>query len=258
MFGKAHLLAPTYGDELFRKAEWEDSSRSISWRDTYWNALEDDYLRYKARYNDETPRPSQSARARSAGKDIDSLINRNRTEDNRTEMDEFAWYKRNCMFDCINLCINLEDLTCVSAPFDYPADLSLLDQWKTLEKRIPTMARLARDILAAAPAGVSCEELFSIASRQYASHKFYNPATMRALMILRHHDIRENILELFHADLEEDSTSHPEDLLYEQEERDQAMQDAMGRQYMDDDEDTSLNITVSSMFIYLNSNLVNI
>ena len=32
----------------------------------------------------------------------------------------------------------------------------------------------------------------------------------------------------------------------------------MRRQYMNDDENTSLNIIVSSMFIYLNSNLINI
>ena len=162
------------------------------------------------------------------------------------------------MFDCINLCINLKDLTCVSAPFDYSANLSLLDQWKTLKKRISIMTRLIRDILTAASAEISYKKLFSIASRQYASHKFYNPAIMRALMILKHHDIKKNILKLFHANLKKDSTSHSKDLLYEQEKRDQAMQNAMRRQYMNDDENINLNITVSSMFIYLNSNLINI
>ena len=51
-------------------------------------------------------------------------------------------------------------------------------------------------------------------------HKFYNSATMRALMILRHHDIKENILELFYADLKKDSINHLKDLFYEQKERD--------------------------------------
>ena len=120
------------------------------------------------------------------------------------------------------------------------------------------MTHLIKDILAVASAEVFCEKLFSIASRQYVSHKFYNSATMRALMILKHHDIRKNILKLFHADLEENSTSHSKNLLYKQEKRDQAIQNAMKRQYMNDDENTSLNIIVSSMFIYLNSNLINI
>ena len=120
------------------------------------------------------------------------------------------------------------------------------------------MIRLIKNILTAASVEVSCEKLFFIASRQYVSHKFYNFAIMRALMILKHHDIKENILKLFHADLEKDSTSHSKDLLYEQKKRDQAMQNAMKRQYINDDENTSLNIIVSSMFIYLNSNLINI
>ena len=120
------------------------------------------------------------------------------------------------------------------------------------------MTRLAKDILTAAPAEIFCKKLFFIASRQYASHKFYNSAIMRALMILKHHDIKENILKLFHADLKKDNTSHSKNLFYEQEKRNQAMQNAMKRQYMNDDENISLNITVNSMFIYLNLNLINI
>ena len=120
------------------------------------------------------------------------------------------------------------------------------------------MIHLIKDILAAASAEIFYEKLFSIVSRQYALHKFYNPAIMQALMILKHHDIKKNILKLFHADLKEDSTSHLKDLLYEQEKRDQTMQNVMKRQYMNDNENISLNIIVNSMFIYLNSNLINI
>ena len=36
------------------------------------------------------------------------------------------------------------------------------------------------------------------------------------------------------------------------------MQNIIKQQYMNDDENTSLNIIVNLMFIYLNSNLINI
>ena len=77
------------------------------------------------------------------------------------------------------------------------------------------MIRLTRDILTVAFAEISCEKLFSIVSHQYVSQKFYNSIIMRALMILKHYDIRKNILKLFHANLKENSTSFSKDLLYE-------------------------------------------
>lgn len=40
---------------------------------------------------------------------------------------------------------------------------------------------------------ISCEKMFFIAFRQYASHKFYDLAIMRVLMTLRHYNIKENI-----------------------------------------------------------------
>ena len=75
---------------------------------------------------------------------------------------------------------------------------------------------------------------------------------MQALMMLKHHDIKENILELFHTNLKEDSTSLSKDLLYEQEKQDQTMKNAMRQQYINNDKDVDLNIAVSLIFIYLN------
>ena len=89
------------------------------------------------------------------------------------------------------------------------------------------MIYLIKNILAVASAEVFCKKLFFIVSRQYVSHKFYNSAIMRTLMILKHHDIKENILELFHANLEKDSISHSKNLLYEQEKKDQTIQNVM-------------------------------
>ena len=76
------------------------------------------------------------------------------------------------------------------------------------------MICLTRDILTVASAEVFCKKLFFIASRQYASHKFYNSAIMQALMMLKHHNIRKNILELFYTNLKEDSMNFSKDLLY--------------------------------------------
>ena len=120
------------------------------------------------------------------------------------------------------------------------------------------MIRLTKNILTAAFAEIFYKELFFIASRQYVSHKFYNSVIMQAFMILKHHDIKENILELSHANLKKNSISHSKNLLYEQKKRDQTMQNIMKRQYMNDNENINFNIIVSSMFIYLNSNLINI
>ena len=89
------------------------------------------------------------------------------------------------------------------------------------------MIRLTRNVLTVASAEVSCKKLFFIVLRQYVSHKFYNLAIIRAFMMLKHHDIEENILKLFHANLKENSTSFSKDLLYEQEKRDQIMKNAM-------------------------------
>ena len=79
---------------------------------------------------------------------------------------------------------------------------------------------MTKDILIVISAEVFCEKLFFIASRQYTSHKFSNSAIIQAFMMLKHYDIRENILKLFHANLKENSTSFSKDLLYEQEKQD--------------------------------------
>ena len=54
LFDKIHLFTFIYDDKLFREAKWKDSNKFISWRNTYWNALKNDYFKYKTKYNDET------------------------------------------------------------------------------------------------------------------------------------------------------------------------------------------------------------
>ena len=86
-----------------------------------------------------------------------------------------------------------------------------------MKKRLLILIRLTKNILTIASAEVFYEKLFFIASRQCASHKFYNFAIMQIIMMLKHYDIKKNILELFHANLKEDNISLSKDLLYEQE-----------------------------------------
>ena len=123
------MLAFTYDDKLFRKAKWENFSKIISWQDIYWNALKNNYFKYRVKYNNYTFRSSHSACTQSVDKNIDSLINRNCTNDNRIEMNKFIWYKRNSIFKYINLSINLKDLICVLASFNYSANFNE-DCWK--------------------------------------------------------------------------------------------------------------------------------
>ena len=42
---------------------------------------------------------------------------------------------------------------------------------------------------------------------------------MQTFMILKHYNVRKNILKFFHADLKEDSISHSKDLFYKQEKK---------------------------------------
>ena len=114
------------------------------------------------------------------------------------------------------------------------------------------MTRLTKDLLIAASAEISYKKLFFNALHQYVSYKFYIFAIMKALIMLKHYDIRENILELFHANLKEDNISFSKDLLYEQEKRKQAIKNATRRQYINDNENVDLNIAVNLIFIYLN------
>ena len=69
------------------------------------------------------------------------------------------------MFEYINLYINLKNLICVLTSFDYFTDVSFLNQWKTLKKRISIMIRLIKNILIVAFAEVFYKKLFFIASR---------------------------------------------------------------------------------------------
>ena len=60
------------------------------------------------------------------------------------------------------------------------------------------MTRIAKNVLVFISINVSCERLFSIASRQYAQHKIYFSIIIRALMIIRYHDVKKNDFERFH------------------------------------------------------------
>jgi hypothetical protein len=54
------------------------------------------------------------------------------------------------------------------------------------------MTRIAKDVLNATSFDVVNERLFSIANKIYDAHKFYHSATIRAKMIIRQHDFKEN------------------------------------------------------------------
>ena len=111
---------------------------------------------------------------------------------------------------------------------------------------------MIKNILIVTSAEVSCEKLFFIASRQYALHKFCNFAIIQTFMMLKHHNIRENNLKLFYANLKEDSTKLLKDLLYEQEKQDQTMKNIIRRQYINNNKNINLNIIISLIFICLN------
>jgi len=64
---------------------------------------------------------------------------------------------------------------------------NVLEYWKVAESRWPTIARIARDVLAIPAAGVGVERLFNVA-RDICSYRRYSlkPDTLRLLMILNY------------------------------------------------------------------------
>ena len=66
--------------------------------------------------------------------------------------------------------------------------ISVLDQWKDIEKIYPVLGLIAYNILAVPVAGIGCERVFSIAKWLKSDHKFYYPNTFHALMIINYYN----------------------------------------------------------------------
>ena len=82
--------------------------------------------------------------------------------------------------------------------FRYLRDKNILKQWKIIKNEFFIMTRIVKNVLVFISINISCERLFSIASRQYSQHKTYFSTIIRALMIIRHYDIKKNNFERFH------------------------------------------------------------
>ena len=67
--------------------------------------------------------------------------------------------------------------------------------WAKIEPQFPNLARMARDILAVAGAGVGVERTFSTARNQSDYNRQYSPDTFSAIMLARHRQ-RGNHLEI--------------------------------------------------------------
>jgi hypothetical protein len=68
----------------------------------------------------------------------------------------------------------------------------LLEQWKNLESHYSTMTRMTKDVESASSSDVFNERLFFIANKIYESYKSYHSTTIKAKMIIRQHDDKEN------------------------------------------------------------------
>jgi hypothetical protein len=111
--------------------------------------------------------------------------------------------------------------------------------WKRQELELPRLSAIARDILPIAAAGVGIERVFNI-SRDVCDYRRANmsPETIRALMIKYHYDYKEST-HLKDARLKEIADEVPltaKELEEELEERTKAVERAMKRQYISDNE----------------------
>ncbi len=138
----------------------------------------------------------------------------------------------------------------------------VLKQWENLESHYLTMTRIAKDVLNATSFDVVNERLFSIANKIYDAHKFYHSATIRAKMIIRQHDFKENEWEMKNAQL---NLKKEEELITSKiaekiETRDQALRNEM-KDYINDVDEITTSIIVNNIqtyeFCYSNSSQTN-
>ena len=111
---------------------------------------------------------------------------------------------------------------------------------------------MTRDFLAVNSVDVSCERLFSISSRIYASHKSYDLSTLRALMILRQHNFKKNELNQLSSDLKNAVEEAIKEIRKESNERIKNLLKSYNVRYIssDDDNDDVTQRTLSKLAIY--------
>ena len=115
------------------------------------------------------------------------------------------------------------------------------------------MTRMTRDIIAFVSIDVFCERLFFIASRQYASHKFYHFDIIRALMIIRQYDLRKNEFEQCHVEWETKELESSKKYKLDQAQQDENLNALREQQFINDDEKTKVDRInwISSLFLIL-------
>ncbi len=74
---------------------------------------------------------------------------------------------------------------------------TVLKQWKNLESHYSIMTRIIKNVISVSSFNVN-ERLFSIANKIYDFHKFYHFVIIRAKMIIRPYDYKENELKSLH------------------------------------------------------------
>ncbi len=75
---------------------------------------------------------------------------------------------------------------------------SILKQWKNLESYYSIMTQMIKNVLSVLSFDVINERLFFIASKIYDFHKSYHLVIIRAKMIIRQYDYKENELKSLH------------------------------------------------------------
>ncbi len=133
--------------------------------------------------------------------------------------------------------------------FAHLKNKSLLEQWKNLESHYLIMTRIAKDVFSASSFDVSNERLFFIANKIYESHKSYHSATIRAKMIIRQHDDKENEWKLkdMLSDLKEEEKMSISKIREEKDIRDQVLRDETEDYISDVDEILSFTVSVSKI-----------
>jgi hypothetical protein len=144
---------------------------------------------------------------------------------------------------------NLYTNSICSVSFAHLKSKSLLEQWKNLESHYLIMTRITKNVFNASSFDVSNERLFFIANRIYESHKSYHSATIRAKMIIRQHDDKENEWELKNmlSDLKKKEKMFISKIREEKDIRDQILRDETKDYINDVDEILSFIVSISKI-----------
>ncbi len=110
------------------------------------------------------------------------------------------------------------------------------------------MIRIIKNVMNASSSDVINERLFSIANKIYDFHKFYHFVIIRAKMIIRQYDYKENELKSLHdtqSDLKEKEDRFKQELKKKIDIRNEALQNELDNYINDVDENASTLTSVS-------------